>query len=373
MLYLDLPTADELTDLAMQRSDMAVSIYLPTTPVSLETDADRIGLKNLAKEAIDQLQAVGADKRRVLDLTESLDDLIEDDAFWSYQAHGLAIFATPDNLRTFRVPNALEPLAEVSDRFHLKPLLRSTTFCNVCYVLALAEGGVRLIEVAADLPAQEIKVDGMPSDAASHAGRASIASRSYRGRLGGGEGQKVLIRQYARAVDAAVRGLLAGSEVPLVLAAPELIAAIYRSVNTYPHLAVQGIRGNPEKQTAAELATAARAILDGLYRDEIAQWTALFGERANEGRASTDLAAVARAATFGAVQSLLVDMDRTVPGTVDETDGAVTLAQVPGADSYGVVDEIARRVLLAGGRVLSVRQSDIPEGKHLAAILRYPL
>ena len=373
MLHLDLPNTDELTALAQQRTDMAVSLYLPTTPVSQETDADRILLKNLAKEAIDQLQAAGADKRRVAELAEELDDLIEDDAFWCYQAHGLAIFATPDNLRTFRVPNALEPLVEVADRFFLKPLLRATTFCNACYVLALAEGGVRLIEVSADLPAETVKVEGMPRDAASHAGRASIGDRSYRRRLGGAEGQKVLIRQYARAVDTAVRGLLAGSDVPLVLAAAESVGAIFRSVNTYPHLAAQGIRGNPERQTDAELAAAARAILDTLYRDQIAEWTALFGQRANEGRATTDIAQAARAATFGAVQSLLVDMDQIVHGTVDETDGTLSLADGPGVDSYGVVDEIARRVLLSGGRVLSVRQADIPEGKPLAAILRYPV
>jgi hypothetical protein len=38
-----------------------------------------------------------------------------------------------------------------------------------------------------------------------------------------------------------------------------------------------------------------------------------------------------------------------------------------------VEDEIAHRVLLSGGRVVSVRQADIPQGKPLAAILRYSL
>ena len=112
-------------------------------------------------------------------------------------------------------------------------------------------------------------------------------------------------------------------------------------------------------------------MLDGLYRDQIAQWTALFHQRSNEGRATADIAQAARAATFGAVQSLLVDMDQMVHGTLDETDGAVTFAEAASAQTYGVVDEIARRVLLAGGQVLSVRQADIPEGKPLAAILRY--
>jgi hypothetical protein len=43
------------------------------------------------------------------------------------------------------------------------------------------------------------------------------------------------------------------------------------------------------------------------------------------------------------------------------------------AASYGVVDEIARRVLLSGGRVLAVRGDDVPGGEPLAAILRYAL
>ena len=373
MLHLDLPTAAELIDLAMGRNDIAVSLFLPTTPLSPETDTDRILLKTLTKEAIARLQAAGADPHRIAALAEELDDLIDDHAFWRYQCHGLAIYATPDNLRTFRVPNALQPLLEVSDRFHLKPLLRSVTFCNACYVLALADGGVRLIEVAADLPADEVNVIGMPKDLASSVGEPDSADLSHSGRLAGAEGDKVRLRQYARRVDSALRGLLAGSDVPLVLASSAALSAIYRSVNTYPHLVAQGIPDTPERRTEAELATAARRVLDVLYREQLAKWTALYRQRATEGRATTDIAQAARAATCGAVQSLLVDMDQPLHGTVDETDGAVTLADGPAAGTYGVIEEIARRVLLSGGQVLSVPQADLPGGQSLAAILRYAI
>lgn len=376
MLYLDIPTTDDYADLANWRGDIAVSIFLPTTPVTLDTDADRILLKNLAKEAIDQLEAAGADKRRVGPLAEELDDLVDDDDFWRYQAHGLAVYATPDNLRTFRVPNALEPMVMVADRFHLKPFLRSTNFCNAGFVLALADGSVRLVEVSKDLPAAAVSVPGLPVDAASSVGKASIATRSYSGRIGGSEGKKIRLNQYARKVDAALRGVLAGSAAPLVLAAVESLGAIYRSVNSYPHLAAQGIEGNPERMSDAELASAAREILDGLYQAQIADWHRLFSARANDDRATTDLVRTARAATFGAVASLLVDMDQTVNGTVDEADGrvAVAFASSAGADSYGVADEIARRVLAAGGQVLAVRAEDMPEpGTPVAAILRWAL
>lgn len=373
MLYIDLPTPDDLTDLATRRNDICVSIFVPTTPVSTESDADRILLKNLAKEAVAQLEAAGADKRRVGALAEELDDLVDDDEFWRFQAHGLAVYATPDNLRTFRVPNALEAMVKVSDRFHLKPLLRSVTFCNVGYVLALADGGVRLVEVSADLPAVEVKVEGMPRDAASAVGKSSISSRSYSGRIVGSEGKKVRLRQYARAVDAALRSVLAGSSVPLILASVENLGALYRSVNSYPHLAIQGIEGNPERLSPAELAAAGRIVLDEIYRRRVADWNALYGQRKNEDRATTDLARAARAATYGAVQGLMVDMDTVINGTVDEQDGTVHLAEGPCADTYGVVDEVARRVLLSGGEVWSVRAGDIPEGKPMAAILRFAI
>jgi hypothetical protein len=47
------------------------------------------------------------------------------------------------------------------------------------------------------------------------------------------------------------------------------------------------------------------------------------------------------------------------------------LADAEGAGNYGVTDEIARRVLLAGGRVLAVRAEDIPQGGPLAGLLRF--
>ena len=51
--------------------------------------------------------------------------------------------------------------------------------------------------------------------------------------------------------------------------------------------------------------------------------------------------------------------------------GAVVLGTDLVDAPYGVVDEIARRTWLAGGRVLAVRREDIPGGRSLAAILRF--
>lgn len=369
-LHTDIPTRSEIEQLLLARDPCCVSAYLPTSPITQDAQADRIELKNLASEAASQMDAAGAARAAVSDVRAALDALVDDDDFWAEQARSLAVFASPASLRTFRLPNRLTSAVEVADRFYVKPLLRAVTFPQAAFVLALAAGSVRLVEVSREGPPFTVAVPDLPADAASAAGKASIADRSPSARLQGSEGQKVRLRQFARKVDQALRGVLAGLELPLILAAAEPLASIYRSLNSYPHLVEPGIPGNPEAASDDDLAAAARTVLDEVYAGELAAVRDLFELRFAHERASTDVATVARAATHGAVDTLLVDVDEKLPGHVDEDSGAVTFAD-DDAVSYGVVDEIARRVLLTGGRVLAVRGPEIPGGGPLAAILRY--
>ena len=143
-------------------------------------------------------------------------------------------------------------------------------------------------------------------------------------------------------------------------------------MNTYPGLLAEGLPASPDRTSDGELAEKARSVLDGFYASQVAAARELFQNRLGQSRATTELQTAARAATSGAIELLLVDMDDTMPGTVD-ADGFVTHAPVAGASSYGVLDEIAGRALLAGAKVLAVRRADMPGGAALAAILRYPV
>ena len=170
MLHLDLPTRADVESLIHSRGPARVSIYLPTTPVTQQAQADRIALKNLADQALNQFGDGEKKERKAIE--EMLHDLVDDDAFWDTQAHSLAVFATPEGLRTFRLPNRLQPIVEVSDRFHIKPLLRAITVPQSAFVLALSQNGVRLVQVSPEAPASPVKVDGLPKDAATAAGKA---------------------------------------------------------------------------------------------------------------------------------------------------------------------------------------------------------
>lgn len=373
MLYVDIPTRPEIRALIENRANACVSIYLPATPQTQHVGASRILFGNLTRTALTQLDAAGFDKRRRAELEDALDTLAADDEFWRLQAHSLAVLATPDRLLTFRLATDVTETVEVSDRFFLKPLLRAMAFPQHAFVLALSENDARLIEVFADLPPTEVRVPGLPDNAAAAAGRASVNNLTQGTRQANAEGQKGLLLQYARKVDAALRAVLAGRETPLILAATAPLGPTYRTVNSYPALLDEGITASPDRMTDSDLASATRAILDGYYATQITAATALFQERVGQNRATTDLRAVARAATFGAIEQLLVDIDEVVPGTVDDTDGAVMLAAEASAATYGVIDEIAGRAILSGATVLAVRRADMPHDAAIAAILRYPV
>src|SRR3546814_11564775 len=106
--------------------------------------------------------------------------------------------------------------------------------------------------------------------------------------------------------------------------------------------------------TDAQLATRARTILDGIYRDELAAWRSLFETRADQGRATTDIAQSARAATAGAIETVPADIDDVAPGRLGEA-GAVVFAEEARASPYALVDGIVRRVIATGCRGIAVR------------------
>ncbi|HWT08911.1 MAG TPA: hypothetical protein VN329_07085 [Roseomonas sp.] len=373
MLHVDLPTRSEIERLAGFRDSPAVSFYLPTTPLTQDAQADRVALKNMLKSAVAEMEAAGTPKRAVRAVEDAVEHIIADDDFWVEQANSLAVFVTPETVRTFRLPNRLVASMEVADRFHIKPLLRSVTFPHNAYLVAISMGAVRLVEVSADLPPHEIKVPGMPRDAAHALGRSSHTER--RGDMQSGEStsEHATLARYSRAVDQALRPVLSGHERPLIVVATEPLASIYRSVSSYPNIAAEAIAGSADHTPDHELAAAARGVLDRIYAAEIAGIAALYAARAGQGRATGDVAMAARAATFGAIDTLVVDMDADLPGAVADEDGAVTFAEKADGVNYSVTDEITRRALLSGARVVSARAADIPGGGMLAAILRYPV
>ena len=371
MLHTDTPSIQEITALATERSPGCVSIYLRTGRLPERSEEARIRLRNFVDDAAGQLAAAGTSKGDVESLTSAVSELIDDRAFWGYQSETLVVLAAGGRLRTYRIANRLPELLEVADRYLIKPLLRAVTFPQTAFVLALSQNHVRLIEAGADGTAFTVEVPGLPKDAASAVGLPSISGRTADGRIQGSEGQKVRLAEYCRAIEAELRPIVNRTDIPLILATTQPLDGIYRAVNSYSNLLAESIRGNPDETTDNELSAAARPILDEMYAEQLRSVLDEIEGRRSHGRAVSDLSDIARAATFGAVDTLLFDFEHVVPGSIDEETGAVAFDGSETAANYGVIDEIARRALLTGANIYAVRAEDLPANTPAMASVRF--
>ena len=201
----------------------------------------------------------------------------------------------------------------------------------------------------------------------------AVAGRSQRGRIQGSEGKKVRIRQYARQVDRALRSVLAGLDLPLILASTEPVNAIFRSVNTYPHLAKGGIPGARKVgPTLSSRPPLERCWTRSTRRNSATSQICSRPEhRRTEPRPTPPRSPEPQPSEPSTRSSWT-----STPSSRESSTRRPEQVTFVGADSgttYGVFDEVARRVLINGGRLLAVRAEDVPGGGHGAAILRYRL
>ena len=368
------PSWADTDALANYRGPACVSLFLPTTPVSTKSDESRLQFKNLAREALNAMPALGVTSRTIAHIEAELAGLVGDARFWANQRQGLAIFASDGTLEA-RLLNYEPSLSmNVSDRFVITPLVADLTTGGDALVLALSQNVARLLTVAHDGSVAALEIDGMPADVIEAAGQRSDVDRSMTA-LDGREGQKVRMGIYAHAVDAAIGHHLAGSNgaTPLILAAAQPLDGLFRAESHYPHLHPTAIAGSPDNISDAELGRRARAILLDDHRAHLERLQEEYHANAARRLASNDIDTVARAATAGAVRILLVNSHVRIAGTIDDQDGAITWSPECNVDCYDVVDEIVRRTHLNGGEIFVGEPDDVPDQAPVAAMFRYEI
>ncbi|MCB0885049.1 MAG: hypothetical protein KDB34_09965, partial [Propionibacteriaceae bacterium] len=188
-MHIDMPTRADIERLAAARDALSISVYLPTSPIPVNDEENRLRARALFDEAIGRVEQL-TDKQTARALAADLYALLDDLEFWRDLGRSLAIFVTPSSVLEFRLANELTEYVAVADRFAITPLLRAVTFPQAAFVLALSQNGARLIEVSADAAAQEIEVPGIPPNAEAFLSMRSIGGRSPYGRIQGDEGRK---------------------------------------------------------------------------------------------------------------------------------------------------------------------------------------
>jgi hypothetical protein len=371
-----------------------VSIYVPTKTTSVDSDKNRIRLKNLLGDARKQLQELGVSREQARQLLEPAEGLAKDGPPARHDREGLVMLLSSDVTFTRRLPGEVPTLAVVNeDRFHIKPLLGFRETRNTFFVLSLSQNHVRLFEggkhhfserTEVDLPeslAEALWLDDPESTLQQHVTRKVQGGSRFPAMFSGSPGrlelEKEHLLRYFRRIDASLSPWLnarGSPRPPLVLACVEYYLPIYAEANTYGNLAGETIAGNPDHVEHADLQARAWSIVGSRFDENEEEARTLFRRRAGDSSATShDIDEILVAAHGDRIDTLFISDRHQQWGRIVSTDQGVEMTHHEAfrAGDVDLLDVAAAETLRRGGRVFTGGPEAIPAESPAAALFRF--
>lgn len=380
---------ESLRDL-VNASGPCVSMFLPTHRGGAETTQDPVRLKNLLRQAEDQLEHGAMRPVEARELLEPARRLLDDYGFWQHQSDGLALYVAPGRFHSYRVPISLPERVVAGPHFCLKPLLPLLSENGRFFILALSQNQVRLLSCT-PFHVEEVSLDGMPTSMEEAMRDENIeADNSYQiwgasppptgtgpraavviGRGRTDVDQKDRLQEYFRKIDAGICAKIKDHPAPLLLAAVEFHHPLYRQVSSCAWLRPEGILGNPDLLRPEQLLERAIPLVEPHLLSPRERDRAKFYEQLGTGRASQEWAEIMPAVLQGRVEAMFVAQRTEQWARLDPDSWAVELHPEAQPDNVDLMDVAAIHAWLGGARVHLVPLDAVPGGGMVAAIFRY--
>lgn len=378
---------EEIHALIHAQEKPCISIYLSIPPSAADPSRQlQIRLKNAIRESESSLFSYGMEEKGIQLLIKPLKDLVTTAAFMDGTTSSLAVFLAPGFMKYFWLPQETREMVNLSERFHVKPLLNLFSGSSQYYLLAFSRKKVRFFK-GSRYALTEVEAAGFPNgikDALNYDSREKTLQRipgksPGRGGKSGmshghGAGYDLLqedLEKYFRIVDKKLAALLKDQKDPLLLAAVDEEIVLFNRITSYSHTLEKGISGNPDGLSSHELHVLSWEIMEPVFEKEYAGIRDQYREKEGSGLTETDLLKILPASSSGQVQSVFVARDLQKWGIFDP--GSLSLeihnSKMPG--DQDLLDLVAYYTLINGGDVFVKDPESIPGGSTVAALMRY--
>lgn len=376
-------TRPQIAELVLLRSKSVISVSLPTARIGADVQQGRIRLKNMLVEAEDRLVSDHKLRRTLaMDILGPAAEACADVEFWNDRLDSVGIYIAPGFYRAYHLPFTVREHLEIGPRAFVRPLLPGLANQPTFYVLALDQGGVRLLRCgprgAKQVPVQEMPETMESFVADEHVDKqVQFHTAGAVGRAGGvighgagdrGADPKGRLQRFSIAISRAVERYLIDKTEPVILAGVDEFQNEFRAESRLRHLLDDGIRGSTHMSEPLDLRRAALPIV-AEYADiprEMA--VARYRQLAGTGKTSQQIEEILTSAESGRVDVLFLDSERDLWGTYE---GGITThpERLPG-DSE-LLNLTALATLENGGAVFEAEPSDLGIAGPLAAVYRY--
>lgn len=378
-----------LRELAACEAPLCLSLYMEVAAGGGDHNQIRIALKNAKAAANEAIQGAEPDDPAVVAVRERLEALDYEDVAGGSDRR-IAVFIGPDLTEIVDV-RAADTGIHAGSRFRLAPLLPELDMTPEHAVLVAGRdyaelwrvaGGTARREPVEDMPAslrdvtkftdrqEKGDIEGREDSGGPGATAAPGVPHHSMGGHDWREDQENELRLYANLLINAAQRHLAGTNLPLVVAADERLYGMIRENSEYPWLAEDGITANPmdlgEEALIREAADCLERQTEKLHAEAWDKVAISLGR--GDGEASEDPERIAMGAAAGQIQHLFVRSGVSLPGRFDNETLVAELADDGPED---LVDRAIADTLRNSGKVFPMRSEGRGSTAPMAAAFRY--
>ncbi|RPI84778.1 MAG: hypothetical protein EHM41_12530, partial [Chloroflexi bacterium] len=162
---MDQITYEELQSLLDYEGYPCISIYMPTQKAGPEVQQNPIRLKNILRQAEEQMEERGIRRVEAEKLLEPAWALVNDSRFWAQQGEGFAAFVAQDVFQNYTLPQQFEEEISINRRFYVKPLFPVLRKGRRFFILAISQKQIRLFQCT-KYDVRQLELDDVPQSLA---------------------------------------------------------------------------------------------------------------------------------------------------------------------------------------------------------------
>ena len=379
-------TQKDLEVLTGTREPHCLSVYIPThtTGEAVLQGKDAQTLQVEIRKIRKALEEAGVAPGDIDNRLAPLEELRDDGAFWREQSDGLAIFASSDAIRVFRLPISFEPRYVLGNTYYLVPLAGEFSGPARFYLLSLELERIRLFE-GTRRGMKEMPLEGhIPEQMQDRVGydyeQKSLQMRSqhrgdgksgYHGHAEADRDRKNEILRYFRSVDKGILPLLE-EKYPLLIASQDYLAAIYREASEYGDILEETLTANLSEASDAELHEKASSLLTPRFDAGKNKKWEQFSQNHGTGKATTQLNEILRAGVEGRIDTLFIGRGAECWGTFDADTMEMKMLEETASDAESLINKALLLTLQQGGIAFEKDPEEIPAASiPIAALYRY--
>lgn len=359
-----------------------ISLYLPMLPGLTHATENIERLNRVLDDMESQLQQYGIEGKARSQFLASA-RAFGDNILASGISEGtLALFLSPSTFDVELLPTQMDELVVIGPRFHLTPLLPFLFSSMHYFILAVSRNTAHFLEVnGTEIEARDIS--GMPhsveeawagtehTEESQQVHSTGNGTAAFHGQSNAKDDNEMETKTYLQKIAKSLHAFLHEQHAPLVFAGVEELFGLYKHLDTSGRLLDGFIHGNPDQMDGKQLVEHAQPIIQEAMDKRNAAMLEAYGNVAGTGRTSTDLSDILDSAASGKVETLFVAEGAEQWGTFDTDSGKKELHEGPEASNEELLGLAANHTLRHKGQVVTLSADQMPEGKQIAAVLRF--